>query len=690
MLCAAAPLAAAADTWMADNGNGTFTNPIFYDEFSDPDIIRVGDTFYLAGTTMHCVPGPVVMKSKDLVNWEFLSYCSDRHDFGDAFNLQNGKNSYGQGVWAPCLRYHDGIFYVITNMNGVGTQIYSAEDPAGPWRHISPDFTIHDSSILFDDDGHVYAVFGYDCVRLVELKPDLSGVVEGSERIIIPAGNTMGEGHHIYKIDGRYYIISANYSPVGRMTCARADNIFGPYETTTISACETMGEQGFTGVAGLGQAHQLPPKGTEFHISPSGGNYHGAVPLHQGGIVSTPDGQWWGFSMTDFHSVGRTFCISPVTWQDGWPYFGLPGNLGRSPRTWTKPVQGIAPHAPYTRSDNFDGAKLSDVWQWNHNPDLRYAGLRKGRLRLTSLPAEDFLHARNTLTQRVIGPQSEATVELYTSGLRDGDEAGIGILNVPFATLGVVRDGDKLIVRRYIHADNAQTDLDTLPATTRSIVLRAYGTFDRDSANFAYSTDGGATFRPTGPAFLLPYQLLTFQGSRYALYAFGQPDAKRTGYAEFDNFTVTEPMASRAENLPVGKVITLTNLADGSRAWANPHGMLHHTGAGSALFDSDGTKFRVHDRGNGRVALEALNGTGFLTVTGAGMSADVRLMAAEQGEASQFVWQDMLRGQCMLLSPATNRYVAIQPGTGAPYGADSPGCRPDRRDGSVFEYHVVE
>ncbi|MDE6136457.1 MAG: glycoside hydrolase, partial [Muribaculaceae bacterium] len=118
--------------------------------------------------------------------------------------------------------------------------------------------------------------------------------------------------------------------------------------------------------------------------------------------------------------------------------------------------------------------------------------------------------------------------------------------------------------------------------------------------------------------------------------------------------------------------------------------MLHRADAGSKLFDSDGTRFRVHDRGNGRVALEAMNGTGFLTVVGAGLSADVRLMPEERGDASLFMWQDMLRGDCMLLSLATQRFVAIAPGTGAPYSADCAGCRPDRLDGSVFTFEIAE
>ena len=186
----------------------------------------------------------------------------------------------------------------------------------------------------------------------------------------------------------------------------------------------------------------------------------------------------------------------------------------------------------------------------------------------------------------------------------------------------------------------------------------------------------------------MPYQLKTFQGTRYALFAYNT-NGKSGGYAQFDNFTVDEPMADRSGNLPLGKVITLVNVGSGNPAWANPHGMLHSAAKGSKDANGAGCRFRVHDRGQGRVALEALNGTGFVTVVGEGLSADVRLLK-EETEGSLFLWQDMLRGQCMLLSLKTNRYVGIHPETGEPYSADWPGTLPDRKDGTVFSWNVVE
>jgi xylan 1,4-beta-xylosidase len=175
-----------AQSWTADNGNGTYTNPLFYDEFSDPDIIRVGEDFYLAGTTMHCMPGLVVLHSKDLVNWTFLSYALDSLSLCPEFNLRNGKEAYGQGVWAPCIRYHNGMFYIFTNVNNHGMQVYMSKDPKGPWTHKPMNSKIYDSSVLFDDDGKIYAVYNYNEVRMVELKPDMSGVIKVPKRLLYP------------------------------------------------------------------------------------------------------------------------------------------------------------------------------------------------------------------------------------------------------------------------------------------------------------------------------------------------------------------------------------------------------------------------------------------------------------------------------------------------------------------------
>jgi len=675
----------ARTTWMADNGNGTYTNPLFYDEFTDPDVIRVGDDFYLAGTTMHAMPSLVVLHSKDLVNWEFLSYAADRLDFGPAYRLEDGKDIYGQGIWAPCIRYYKGTFYVFTNVNGRKTQLFRATNPAGPWTHSELGSSLHDLSVLFDDDGKVYAVWSYGEVMFAQLKPDLSDIIPETKRVLIPAaGNAMGEGHHFYKIHGKYYIISADYAPVGRMQCARADRPEGPYETTVISARETMGTQRGWWCNNMGQQTPVPGYGVKFDIIKPGDNEFGAVPLHQGGVVDLPNGDWWGFSMMDFKSVGRTTFLSPVTWQDGWPYFGLPGNLGRSPRTWIKPAvnANVSPTPIYQRSDDFAGPKLLPVWQWNHAPvDAKWSLTEKsGALRLHTLPAEHFLRARNSLTQRVIGPESSATVVLDGAGLQAGDIAGLGLLNMPCAWIGIVRTESGSVLRWYDQAADKTIDQ---PLTSTRVSLRATGDYDNDLAQLSYSADG-KIFTKLGEGIRLPYQLKTFQGVRYALFAFNAA-GREGGFADFKEFRIVEPLADRSKDLPIGKIITLTNAGSGNPVWANPRGILHSAQPGSKDANGLAARFRVLDRGQGRVALQSMDGGGFVTVVGIGLSADVRVLPQE-AEGSTFQWQDLLRNQCMLLSLKTHRYVGLDPATGEPYSADSPGPRPDRKDGSVLNW----
>ena len=675
-----------ARSWTADNGNGTFTNPLFYDEFTDPDMIRVGTDFYMVASSMHAMPGLPLLRSKDLVNWEFVTYVFNKLDMGPEFHLEGKKGVYGNGIWAPAIRYHEGRFYIFVNVNDHGLQVFTAERPEGPWTHKNMGGRIYDLGVLFDDDGKIYAVHGYDEVHLIEIKADFSGYVEGSDRVIIPKGNAMGEGHHFYKINRKYYIISADYSPVGRMQCARADRPEGPYETTVISHRETMGVQQGWWTKGYGFWSDIPDEGDKMEFQSPSENYFSAVPLHQGGIVDLPNGDWWGFSMMDMKSVGRLTYLSPVTWKDGWPYFGVEGNLGRSPRTWFKPDTGVdtEPKAVYERDDDFSSGRLKPIWQWNHIPVSDKWKITKGKLRLYTLPARSFMFAKNTLTQRAVGPESTVTVEVDARALKEGDVAGLALLNTPYYWIGVVRTDEGFILRFYDMVKNNRTDE---PLSSPNVWLQAHGDFDKDLASIAYSTDG-KEYKTLGEKLRLGYQMHTFQGVRYALFAYNMEE-REGGYACFDNFKVDEPFADRSKNLPVGKVITLTNLANGEQVWANPHGMLHHVAPGNKAFGGLGCRFRVHDRGQGRVALESADGSGFVTVTGHGLSGDVRLMKQET-DGSLFLWQDMLWGHTMLLSLKTNRYVGLNPLTGEPYAADWPGARPDRKEGTVFAWTVVD
>jgi hypothetical protein len=389
-----------------------------------------------------------------------------------------------------------------------------------------------------------------------------------------------------------------------------------------------------------------------------------------------------------------------MTWEDGWPMVGLKGNLGRAPRTWFKPdtklgCYGIGEEAqpvcaPYNRNEDFNGKKLGRVWQWNHNPDEKMWSLKNGRLRIQSQSAEQLMWARNTLTQRVIGPKSIATVELYVKGMKDGDVAGLGNINVPCSWIGVVKDGKQLSLRCFEQMTN---DTVTVPVdiVNSKIWLRCIGEYDDNQMQYAYSTDG-ENFQTLGRMMPLTYQLISFQGSRHALFAFNVKD-NNGGYAEFDNFTVKEPCADRSKNIPYGKTIRIINKATGRPVIALKHGVLYDTHPGDK---SELTKFRVIDRGQGKVALQCADGR-YVKVYGNGLPGDVRftdkigvgtekLPNTDEVNSTEFLWQDFLDNDFMLLSMKNHRYLGKSPTTGSPYSMDFTGPDPARHNGAVLHW----
>ncbi|WP_129648099.1 family 43 glycosylhydrolase [Peristeroidobacter agariperforans] len=649
-----------AETWTPDNGNGTYTNPLFYEEFSDPDMIRVGEDFYLTGTTMHSMPGLPILHSKDLVNWTFVSYAARALDLGPAFRLQGGGNIYGQGFWAPSFRYHDGTFYLFSNVNKQTTQLFTAKNPAGPWQQQSMRQSLHDLSVLFDDDGKVYVVWGYRSIQFAQLTADLTDIVPGTQREIIAADAGMGEGLHFTKIDGKYFITSAWYDGRMRMPAARADRPEGPYEVNpAISIDEDFG---------LAQGYRLSDmrgKAPPYDIRPGDPHALGRLSLHQGGVIQTSSGEWWGYSMMDYNSVGRLTGLSPVTWKDGWPYFGLPGNLGRTPRTWVKPktafVQPVT--VPYERDDDFSGNVLKPIWQWNHVPveDAWSLGERKGYLRLHALPATSLWDARNTLTQRSIGPRSAPSVLLDTASMRDHDVAGLALFNRPYAWLGVQRTGEK---RQLIQFDEQTGRKAILDLPSQRVWLRAECDFLTEQARFSYSLDG-ERFVTFGEPFTMVFQLTTFQGVRYALFNYNTR-GERGGAADFDRFEVAQP-APRGlmRPIPYRERILLS-------AAGRSYGL--GSGEGGLVVGEPGA-IKIVDMQLGRVALEL--GGRFVSVEASGA---VGLSSERPGEAETFQWIETPTGELVLMSLRTHRFLRIDPQSRR-IVADSPGPLPDGSDG---------
>ena len=674
---------AAAKHWTADNGNGTYSNPLFYEEFEDPDPIRVGQDYYLASTTMHMNPAVIIMHSKDLVNWELAGYCADKLDLGPAYRLEGG-NIYGKGIWAPCIRYHDGMFYVFCNVNNAALQVFRSKSANGPWeRNELPGH--HDQSVLFDDDLHkIFIISGNNNPYPIdEIAPDLRSMVPGVQHhlAVPPDGTRMGEGHHLYKINGKYYDISAIPGGAVNQVVAKADSIDGPWTVTTMVESESLGVPGTT---------------------PSRANPNDrGLWLHQGGMCDTPSGEWWSVIMSDHGSAGRMVSLVPITWDNDFPLIGLPGNLRKAPNTWVKPNTGYTqePKPAFVHDDDFDSGKLNPLWQWNHVPDDSKWSLteKRGVLRLYSLPATNFYNARNSLCQRPPGPESTMTVEMDTMGLAIGDNAGLALLSNPYAWIGVVKTAEGTTLqmmqgsgggggrRRGAAAPSAAPAMG--PANPPShLWLRVACNFDTDQAIFSWSSDG-KSFTPLGQPFATTFQLQTFQGVRPSLFNFntsGQPG----GYADFDNYTVEEPRARGIEReIPAGKTITLTSGADGSLLAADATGAaLINVAAGDPGASGKNVQFNVIDLGTGRVALKAANGR-FVS------AADGNIALKElkkPGEAETFQWVNLMRGDTMLMSLTNHRYLATKPNEPGAVTVTATGPSPARKSGSEFKWKTVE
>jgi beta-xylosidase len=494
-------------------------NPIIFADVPDMSMIRVGDTYYMSSTTMHMSPGVPIMKSKDLVNWKLINYAYDTLANMDELNLVNGKSTYGRGSWASCMRYHNGIFYVTTFAQTTGkTYIYSTKNiEKGPWKAVSFSPGMHDHSLFFDDDGKVYMIYGGGKLWVIELNADASGIKPGaSEQVIIenastPAGNNIGlnaEGSQLFKIKGKYYLFNITWPRGGMRTVVihRADKITGPYE-------------GRIGLQDIGVA--------------------------QGGLIQKPDGIWYAYLFRDFGSVGRIPYLVPVKWEEGWPVLGVDGKVPDALKLPASKslIPGIVASDEFNRKKNEPSLPL--VWQWNHNPDnsLWSVNERKDFLRLkTGRLDTSFLLARNTLTQRTIGPVCTGSTSLDVSKMKDGDFAGLCLLQKNYGLAGVSVNGDnKNIV--MINAGTGKPELvQTVPLRQNIVYFKAECDFTnkKDTANFFYSLDG-KLWTLIGTPLKMSYTLPHFMGYRFGLYNYTTRNTG--GYVDFDFFHIEDKIS---------------------------------------------------------------------------------------------------------------------------------------------------
>jgi beta-xylosidase len=493
---------ASAQLGKSDNGDGTYTNPVIPADYPDPDVIRVGDTYYMVSTTMFIFPGVTLLRSQDLVNWEYCSNAVQRFDVSKCYDLDS-CNRYGHGQWATSLKYNNGKFYLLFITLNEGGFLCSASKPEGPWdvRKLPKGF--YDPGLFFDEDGRIYVAHGYGKTSITEL--DTNFAPKGNDSLVF-TGNIRGglEGMHVYKIDGYYYLYGTYGGRDGIQVALRSKNIYGPYEQKVVIRDTT--------------------RGVNFGI-------------HQGALIKTQTGEWWTLLFVDSGPFGRFPSLQPVTWVDGWPMVGIDG---KAVVKYKKPNVGKTyPVKTLPASDEFDNKTLGMQWGWNHNPEPAAWSLSKkpGYLRLTTAKVVASLReARNTLTQRPFAHYNQeipttAVTKMDIGNMKDGDVAGLAVFQSPYAYIGVKRAGGST----YITMVNNGKTIDSVPMAGKLIYLRTIASNSTSKASFEYSVDN-KTFQRLGNELSMKFDLSIFTGNKFCLFNYA---TKVTGgYVDVDWFRI--------------------------------------------------------------------------------------------------------------------------------------------------------
>jgi len=490
----------------SDQGNGTYKNPVIDGDFPDPDVLRVGDTYYMLTTTMHHFPGCTMLKSKDLVNWEYCANPMTRMSTYPEYNLEDGKNIYAKGMWAGALAYKDGKFYIMFNAFGNsddgGGYLLSATDPEDTWTITKMSRGYYDPGMMVDDDGTIYVAFGNSVISVAQLDDNFEKV---SETEVISGIDGL-EGSRMFKKDGYYYIYATDPAWPAKQWIFRSTSPTGPYESKLVFDSDD---------------------------------------IHQGQMIQTQTGEWWTMLMRDCGALGRKPYLEPVTWEDNWPVIGINGADATADTTYTKPNTGIAQSPKVLpTNDHFYNYKLGMQWQWNHNADNTKWSLleRTGWLRLYTASVTDSLpQARNTLTQRILGysddTQSYGTIKMDINNMADGDIAGLAVFHEPYAYIAVEKaDGAyKVCVRG--NASSFTDEEKAITPTNGTIWLRAITNSKTSRAKFYYSLDS-INWNVLGSTLTMKYDLAVFVGNRFAIFNYATKELG--GYVDIDWFS-TEP-----------------------------------------------------------------------------------------------------------------------------------------------------
>lgn len=508
--------------WVSDLQDGTYRNPILYADYSDPDVIRVGSDFFMVASSFNYMPGLPVLHSKDLVNWQVISYVVQSLPFPNY-----DQPEYGKGIWAPSIRFHDGRFWVFFSTPDEGIFMSTSADPFKGWESLTHVKKIKgwiDPCPFWDDDGKAYLVNAFaksrigfkSILHLSRMKPDGTELLD--EGVHIFDGNLRHptiEGPKMYKRNGYYYIFApAGGVKPGWQTVLRSSDIYGPYEDRIVL------NQGETSVNGP----------------------------HQGGWVQTENGGDWFIHFQDRDAYGRITHLQPMRWVDDWPFIGedLNGDgIGEPVQRHKKPVDLRLPVRVPDTSDNFDHDSLGLQWQWNANPQACWYSLkkRKGFLRLytgkwSNADKPLLYHLPNLLTQLFQGPSFTSCVRLEFSPEKIGDMAGLAVMGNEYAAVVIEKTSEENRIVFYqgqaIDGERNETRKELNLAPVNTVFFRVIVSQEA-VCNFSYSFDGEGFLECTDSFAAVPGGWV---GAKLGIFAANGVHADSLGYAEFDWFKV--------------------------------------------------------------------------------------------------------------------------------------------------------
>lgn len=515
-MVAAPELGARADyPWRPDQGDGTYRNPVILADYSDPDVIRVGDTYYLVASSFNAAPGLPILKSTDLVNWTIAA-----HAISHVPDARYARVQHGAGVWAPALRENRGLFYIFFPLPDEGIYVTTARHPQGPWsppHQVIAGKGLIDPCPLWDDDGKAYLVHAYarsrsgikHQLRVRPMSTDGRRLL-GDGQVVFdhPERHPTLEGPKFLKRDGWYYILApAGGVAHGWQVALRSRSVYGPYEDRVVL------QQGRTPVNGP----------------------------HQGALVDTPGGEWWFVHFQDAGLYGRIVHLNPVEWQDGWPWMGVAAPTGeREPvLSHAKPKLPAAPASAPQTSDDFESKKLGLQWQWHANYEPTWFSLdaRPGHLRLFARPIlnGDLADTPNLLLQKFPARAFTARTTVELAG--QGERAGLVIMGKSHAALAAQRvNGQQLLT---LSIDNARAFSVNVPDGALHLGVEVR---DGGACQFQYATAAAPEAWTSIPN---PFQASAgvWIGAKLGLFATLPPGANAPAYADFAELRFSSPNA---------------------------------------------------------------------------------------------------------------------------------------------------